>query len=66
MPVLQCIPIEAAKLKLAGTIKTPVYITQARKNAMGVGQAFEADLDTGEHESHWVLQGVALMLNTDE
>ena len=25
----------------------------------------EADLDTREHSSHWILQGVALMLNTD-
>jgi len=66
MPVLQVIPVEANRLKLMGTIKTPVYVTQARKNAMGVGQCFEADLATTEHTSHWVLQGVALVLNTDE
>jgi len=66
MPVLAVIPVEASKLKLMGTLKTPVYVTQQRKNAMGVGQCFEADLKTDEHSSHWVLQGVALVLNTDE
>jgi hypothetical protein len=30
MPLIQIIPIEANKLKLKGTIKTPVYVTQAR------------------------------------
>merc|ERR1711898_54879 len=65
MPLVQVIPIEANKLKLRGTIKTPVYTTQARANAMGVGQVFEADLKTRQHPSHWILQGVALVLNTD-
>ena len=32
---------------------------------MGVGLVFEADLATHEHPSHWVLQGTALVLNTD-
>jgi dynein heavy chain len=26
---------------------------------------FEADLKTDKHPSHWVLQGVCLVLNTD-
>ena len=56
----------AAKLKLAGTLKTPVYVTQQRKNAMGFGQCFEADLFSNHHPSHWVLQGVALSLNDDQ
>ena len=62
---MQVIPIEASKVKLHNTFKTPVYVTQARKNAMGVGLVFEADLATSEHTSHWVLQGVALCLNID-
>jgi dynein heavy chain, axonemal len=37
IPLLQIIPVEANKLKLRGTIRTPVYTTQARANAMGVG-----------------------------
>jgi len=65
MPLIQIIPVEANKLKLRGTIRTPVYVTQARKNSMGEGLVFEADLKTDKHVSHWVLQGVCLVLNTD-
>jgi dynein heavy chain, axonemal len=65
LPIMQVIPIESSRLKLHGTFRTPVYVTQARRNAMGVGLVFEADLATAEHTSHWVLQGVALCLNTD-
>jgi dynein heavy chain len=65
LPIMQVIPTEASKVKLHNTFKTPVYVTQARKNAMGVGLVFEADLATTEHTSHWVLQGVAMCLNTD-
>ena len=63
LPILRVIPIEAHKLKLQGTFRTPVYTTANRRNAMGVGLVFEADLTTQEHESHWVLQGVCLTLN---
>jgi dynein heavy chain, axonemal len=65
LPIMQVIPIEASKLKLHNTFRTPVYVTQARRNAMGVGLVFEADLATTEHSSHWVLQGVSLCLNID-
>lgn len=65
MPILQIIPAEASKLKIKDNLKTPVYVTQSRKNAMGVGQVFVADLKTSEHPSHWILQGVALVLNVD-
>ncbi|XP_013399815.1 dynein heavy chain 10, axonemal-like [Lingula anatina] len=65
LPVLKVIPIEAHRLKLQNTLRTPVYVTSERRNAMGVGLVFEADLFTTEHISHWVLQGVALSLNTD-
>ncbi|KAF0748260.1 hypothetical protein AaE_007406 [Aphanomyces astaci] len=65
LPILQVIPIEANRLKLQNTFRTPVYVTQSRRNAMGVGLVFEADLASTEHMSHWVLQGVALCLNTD-
>jgi hypothetical protein len=59
------VPIEASKLKLHNTFRTPCYVTQARRNAMGVGLVFEADLASSDHDSHWILQGVALCLNTD-
>lgn len=65
LPILQVIPIEAHKLKLHNTFRTPVYTTSDRRNAMGVGLVFEADLTTTEHTSHWTLQGVCLVLNTD-
>ena len=66
LPILQVIPVELSKLKLTNVFKTPVYVTQARRNAMGVGLVFAADLSTHEHPSHWVLQSVALCLNVSE
>ncbi|XP_076804944.1 dynein axonemal heavy chain 10-like [Clavelina lepadiformis] len=65
LPVLKVIPIEAHRLKLQNTFTTPVYTTSMRRNAMGVGLVFLADLHTTEHISHWVLQGVCLTLNSD-
>ncbi|KAK6624941.1 hypothetical protein RUM44_011805 [Polyplax serrata] len=65
LPVVKVIPIERHRLKLQNTLRTPVYTTSLRRNAMGVGLVFEADLTTCEHSSHWVLQGVCLVLNTD-
>lgn len=65
LPILSIIPIETHRLKLQNTYRTPVYITSERRNAMGVGLVFEADLSTKTHNSHWILQGVCLTLNTD-
>nr|KAF6268323.1 dynein axonemal heavy chain 10 [Myotis myotis] len=65
LPILKIIPIEAHRLKLQNTFRTPVYTTSTRRNAMGVGLVFEADLFTTRHISHWVLQGVCLTLNSD-
>ncbi|XP_058491324.1 dynein axonemal heavy chain 10 [Solea solea] len=65
MPVLKVIPIETRHLTLQNTLRTPVYTTSLRRNAMGVGLVFEADLFTTVHISHWVLQGVCLLLNAD-
>jgi len=47
------------------TIRTPVYTTSLRRNAMGIGLVFEADLKTYIHNSFWILQGVCLLLNDD-
>ncbi|KAJ3091389.1 Dynein heavy chain 10, axonemal [Quaeritorhiza haematococci] len=63
LPILRIIPIEAHRLKLQNTFRTPVYTTAQRRNASGVGWVFDADLNTNEHVSHWTLQGVALLLN---
>ncbi|XP_051490092.1 dynein axonemal heavy chain 10 [Apus apus] len=65
LPILKIIPIEAHRLRLQNTLRTPVYTTSQRRNAMGVGLVFEADLYTKRHISHWVLGGVCLTLNTD-
>ncbi|XP_054466216.1 dynein axonemal heavy chain 10 [Anoplopoma fimbria] len=65
LPILRVIPIEAHRLRLQNTIRTPVYTTSLRRNAMSVGLVFEADLFTTMHISHWVLQGVCLCLNAD-
>ncbi|KAJ3018931.1 Dynein heavy chain 10, axonemal [Thoreauomyces humboldtii] len=65
LPILRIIPIESHRLKLVNTFRTPVYTTQQRRNAGGVGWVFDADLGTTDHISHWVLQGVCLVLNTD-
>ncbi|CAM9101409.1 unnamed protein product [Chrysoparadoxa australica] len=66
LPVLQVVPIEASKLKLQNSFRTPVYVTPQRRNAMGVGLVFEADLSCKEHTSLYVLYGTALTLNTAE
>lgn len=66
LPIMQIIPIEAARLKLHNTFKCPVYVTQNRRNAMGVGLVFESDLATTEHASHWTLCGTCLTLNIEE
>eukprot|EP00747_Dinoflagellata_sp_TGD_P069806 gnl/TRDRNA2_/TRDRNA2_156296_c8_seq1.p1 gnl/TRDRNA2_/TRDRNA2_156296_c8~~gnl/TRDRNA2_/TRDRNA2_156296_c8_seq1.p1 ORF type:complete len:205 (+),score=45.36 gnl/TRDRNA2_/TRDRNA2_156296_c8_seq1:1-615(+) len=65
MPFVEIIPTEANKLKLRDELPTPVYVTQLRRNAMGVGLVFEANLSTKEHPSIWILQGVAMCLNDD-
>ncbi|KAJ3144485.1 Dynein heavy chain 10, axonemal [Geranomyces variabilis] len=65
LPILRIIPIESHRLKLVNTFRTPVYTTQQRRNASGIGWVFDADLGTNDHVSHWVLQGVCLVLNTD-
>lgn len=66
MPIVQIVPVEFNKLKLKDSLKVPVYVTQNRRNAAGVGHVFDADLHTEEHPSHWVLQGVCMVLNTDQ
>ncbi|XP_011184312.3 dynein axonemal heavy chain 10 [Zeugodacus cucurbitae] len=65
LPILSVVPIEVHRLKLQNTFRSPVYTTSLRRNAMGVGLVFEADLATTEDISHWVLQGVCLTLNRD-
>lgn len=65
LPLMEIVPVERRKLKGKNTIKIPVYVTQNRGNKMGEGLVFNADLKSHEHESHWILQGVAIVLNKD-
>jgi dynein heavy chain len=65
LPILKIIPIEVHRLKLQNTYRTPVYTTSQRRNAMGIGLVFEADLYTEEHHSLWTLEGTCLLLNPD-
>jgi len=64
MPLIMIIPAEAAKIKLRNNLRTPVYMTQNRKNISGDGLVFEADLRTLVHPNTWILQGVCMVLNT--
>jgi dynein heavy chain len=63
LPLVKVIPAEASRIKLRNQFKAPVYVTTARTNAMGVGLVFAADITSFEHDSHWILQGVAILLN---
>ncbi|KDR23427.1 Dynein heavy chain 10, axonemal [Zootermopsis nevadensis] len=65
LPVLLITPIESHRLKQRNIFHAPVYTTLQRRNVMGEGLVFEADLATQEHESYWILSGVCLILNTD-
>ncbi|VDN09067.1 unnamed protein product [Dibothriocephalus latus] len=65
LPVLRVSVAESHKLQRHNTYKAPVYVTSARRDAMGVGLVFEADLASREHPSHWILQGVCLLLNSN-
>eukprot|EP00922_Rhytidocystis_sp_ex-Travisia-forbesii_P006576 GHVS01009549.1.p1 GENE.GHVS01009549.1~~GHVS01009549.1.p1 ORF type:complete len:151 (+),score=19.56 GHVS01009549.1:3-455(+) len=65
MPLIQLVPVEAHQLKLRDIITTPVYVTQNRRTAMGEGWIFDASLPSSVHPSLWILQGVALVMNTD-
>jgi len=64
LPITEIIPMETNKVTRHHTFLTPVYVTSSRRNAMGVGLVFEANLATKQHQSHWILQGTALCLNT--
>jgi dynein heavy chain len=62
MPCIRIIPIEVNRIKLRDSLSTPIYKTMARRNAIGERHVFNADLHTEEHPSHWILQGLCLVL----
>ena len=65
MPTIKIVPIPSSKLRLSNALRTPVYVTSDRRDSRGVGLVFEADLNTRQHLSHWILQGVCLVLNPE-
>lgn len=73
LPLLRVQVVESRRVKQQNsTLKTPVYVTSTRASAdsgskSGSGLVFEADLaiDEDKDASHWILQGVCLVLNDD-
>ncbi|OHS98802.1 Dynein heavy chain family protein [Tritrichomonas foetus] len=63
LPLLRVTPIEMNKMRTQNMLKTPIYLTQKRRDAMGVGLVQSAYLETSEHKSFWILQGVAISMN---
>jgi dynein heavy chain len=63
LPLMRVTPIEMNKVRTQSMLKTPVYLTQKRRDAMGVGLVQTAWLETPEHTSFWILQGVAICMN---
>lgn len=66
MPLVKVIPIESNRLNVRSLLRTPVYATEGRRNAMGEGWVFDAWLPFSEHASFWVLSGTALVLQTSD
>lgn len=77
--LIQPLPLLSVRVMEIGRVKrpmmnlrAPVYVTSERASAdsrskSGSGLVFEADLAIGEEKdaSHWILQGVCLILNDD-
>ncbi|VEL35737.1 unnamed protein product [Protopolystoma xenopodis] len=65
LPVVRLLPIEQHRLKLTNTVNLPVYTTSRRNNEMDQGLVTSLDMPTVDHSSHWILQGAAVLLNSD-
>jgi dynein heavy chain len=55
----------ASQADIKNTLPTPVYVTQTRRDAMGTGLVFEANLAIRDDPGRWILQEAALFLNDD-
>jgi dynein heavy chain len=64
LPLMRVMPLERSKMRTQNMLRTPIYLTQKRRDAAGVGLVQTAWLETTEHASFWVLQGTAIMMNT--
>ncbi|KAL8431246.1 hypothetical protein ACSSS7_005394 [Eimeria intestinalis] len=66
LPLVKVVPVESHRLNVCNLLKTPVYATQARRNAMGEGWVFDAWLPYSDHGSFWILSGTAIVLQTND
>jgi hypothetical protein len=66
MPILLVEPILMSKLKTRDRYLCPTYVTSARTDRNSLGFVYNAYLPTRKHESHWILQGTAMVLNDNE
>ncbi|KAL8455338.1 hypothetical protein Emag_000820 [Eimeria magna] len=66
LPLVKVVPAESHSLNVRSLLRTPVYATQARRNAMGEGWVFDAWLPYSEHGSFWILTGTAIVLQTND
>jgi dynein heavy chain len=65
MPLIKIIPIETYRVNMTNYLLTPVYVTSSRRNTMDSGLVFEANLYSKKDISHWILNGLCLLLNDD-
>eukprot|EP00920_Eleutheroschizon_duboscqi_P033547 GHVT01080713.1.p1 GENE.GHVT01080713.1~~GHVT01080713.1.p1 ORF type:complete len:1048 (-),score=57.55 GHVT01080713.1:3339-6482(-) len=65
MPIVRLVPVEEATSRFRNSLQIPVYVTRNRRDNCGNGWVFNANLETRDHPSLWILQGVAILLNTD-
>lgn len=65
LPIMWFLPCDAGEVAEESTLRTPVYVTQARRDAMGAGLVFVADLAVEGDTGSWILQGVALFLDVN-
>jgi dynein heavy chain len=63
LPLLRVMPVEINRVRTQNMLRTPVYLTQKRRDPMGVGLVQTAYLETTEDASFWILQGVAICMN---
>ena len=64
LPLIKLLPVEPDNRNAPKTFKAPVYVTSARQASSEC--VFEVDLQTDIHQSLWILQGVAIILDIPE
>lgn len=65
LPLMKIVPMHKEKFDSKKYFRAPVYATQLRNDSNGNGYIFDAYLATDKHHSFWILQGVAVLMNTE-